>query len=151
MFWLLPRLMIITGTESYFLNSNLAGHCLDLQPLFRPSIRRFFLRLLLTAVYFAYIPKFIATQQTFDVFIPHLKTRRLFGADVQLRKYCITTISPNRIRRCLVFLKVTSFRGCFLGGMKILTPRRSQKLDHHPSAICFLNSVYMQMKGLYFA
>ena len=90
MFWLLPRLMIITGTESYFLNSNLAGHCLDLQPLFRPSIRRFFLRLLWTAVYFAYIPKFIATQQTFDVFIPHLKTRRLFGADVQLRKYCIT-------------------------------------------------------------
>ena len=50
----------------------------------------FFLRLLLTAVYFAYIPKFIATQQTFDVFIPHVKTRRLFGADVQLRKYCIT-------------------------------------------------------------
>ena len=139
MFWLLPRLMIITGTESYFLNSNLAGHCLDLQPLFRPSIRRFFLRLLWTAVYFAYIPKFIATQQTFDVFIPHLKTRRLFGADVQLRK------------SCLVFLKVTSFRGCFLGGMKILTPRRSQKLDHHSSAICFLNSVYMQMKGLYFA
>lgn len=71
MFWLLPRLMIITGTESYFLNSNPAGHCLDLQPLFRPSIRRFFLRLLLTAVYLAYIPKFIATQQTFDVFIPH--------------------------------------------------------------------------------
>ena len=29
-----------------------------------------FLRLLLTAVYLAYIPKFIATQQTFDVFIP---------------------------------------------------------------------------------
>lgn len=55
------------------------------------------------------------------------KTRRLFGADVQLKKYCITTISPNRIRRCLVFLKVTSFRGCFLGGMKMLAPGRCQK------------------------
>lgn len=68
------------------------------------------------------------------------KTRRLFGANVQSRKYCIT----NRIRRCLVFSKVTSLRGCFLGGMKILAPGRSQKSDHHPSATCFLNSVYMQ-------
>ena len=54
------------------------------------------------------------------------------------------TVSPNRIRRCLIFLKVTSLRGCFLGGMKILAPGRSQKSDHHPSATCFLNSVYMQ-------
>ena len=136
MFWLLPRLMIITETESYFLNSNPAGHCLDWQPLFRPSIKRFFLRPLLTAVYLAYIPISLLLRNKRLMCLFPVKTRRLFGADVQLRKYCITTISPNRIRRCLDFLKVTSLRDCFLGGMKILTPGRSQKSDH-PSAICF--------------
>lgn len=140
MFWLLPRLMIITETESYFLNSNPAGHCLDWQPLFRPSIKRFFLRPLLTAVYLAYIPVSLLLRNKRLMCLFPVKTRRLFGADVQLRKYCIT----NRIRRCLDFLKVTSLRDCFLGGMKILTPGRSQKSDH-PSAICFfLNSVYSQ-------
>ena len=140
MFWLLPRLMIITGTESYFLHSNPAGHCLDWQPLFRPSIKRFFLRPLLTAVYLAYIPISLLLRNKRLMCLFPVKTRRLFGADVQLRKYCIT----NRIRRCLDFLKVTSLRDCFLGGMKILTPGRSQKSDH-PRAICFfLNSVYSQ-------
>ena len=132
--------MIITETESYFLNSNPAGHCLDWQPLFRPSMKRFFLRPLLTAVYLAYIPVSLLLRNKRLMCLFPVKTRRLFGADVQLRKYCIT----NRIRRCLDFLKVTSLRDCFLGGMKILTPGRSQKSDH-PSAICFfLNSVYSQ-------
>ena len=143
MFWLLPRLMIITETESYFLNSNPAGHCLDWQPLFRPSIKRFFLRPLLTAVYLAYIPISLLLRNKRLMCLFPVKTRRLFGADVQLRKYCIT----NRIRRCLDFLKVTSLRDCFLGGMKILTPGRSQKSDH-PSAICFF-WIQFTAKGLY--
>ena len=84
----------------------------------------------------AYIPISLLPRNKRLMCLFPVKTRRLFGADVQLRKYCITTISPNRIRRCLDFLKVTSLRDCFLGGMKILTPGRSQKSDH-PSAICF--------------
>ena len=41
------------------------------------------------------------------------------------------------LKICLIF------RGCLRGGRKILAPGRSQKADH-PSAICFLRSVYMQ-------
>ena len=41
------------------------------------------------------------------------------------------------LKICLIF------RGCLRGGRKILAPGRLQKADH-PSAICFLRSVYMQ-------
>ena len=50
----------------------------------------FFLQSLLTALYLAYIPISLLPRNKRLMCLFPVKTRRLFGADVQLRKYCIT-------------------------------------------------------------
>ena len=62
--------MIITGTESYFLNSNPAGHYLGLAAFIQAFYKEIFFAVSLDSVVSClHTYKFIATQQTFDVFI----------------------------------------------------------------------------------
>ena len=123
MFWLLPRLMIITGTESYFLRFKPRRPLLGLAAFIQAFYKETFLRPLLTAVYLAYIPITVYCHATI-VWCVYFPLRP--GVCSELTFNWENTVSPNRIRRCLDFLKVTSRRDCFLGGMKILTPGRSQ-------------------------
>ena len=137
MFWLLPRLMIITETESYFLNSNPAGHCLDWQPLFRPSIKRFFLRPLLTAVYLAYIPISLLLRNKRLMCLFPVKTRRLFGADVH---HYIT----KQDSALFGLFKSYFTQGLFSWRNEDPNTRKIAEIGSSQRHMFFLNSVYSQ-------
>ena len=63
-----------------------------------------------------------------------LPAKSIFAIEYKRKCWPLGPTQPNSTD-CL--------RGCLHGGRKILVPGRSQKADH-PSAICFLYSVYMQ-------